>query len=502
MLQRLPSYITTSRHGVFYFQIRIPVERQDLYTGRTLFRKSLRTKNRKSALYLAQRWWLRMMKSDFDYEKELGHEADLYSRGKEVDRQYRCIDSHDMHQLDEFVGSLSTYDKKALQHYGDVNACNGTSPTTIESNSPPCPSGGSHLDSIKLSVLIEKYIQEKKVNWQIHSSIKTEETVRNHLKLFVEVVSNILCDSLNRTHTVHFKDILLSFPKNKQKSKKYKHLSIEELSVMDIPQEDKISTATIKGYIDRITSFLEWGESNGYFEPGLDSPLKNAKKGLKSNKRANARRDVFSSSDLRKLFLSKQYLLRKHKKPTHYWVPLLAIFTGARLGEICSLSNDDVKYDDKGQFWYLDIHGNVKTDCSIRLIPIHHELIRLGFLDYVQPIHGRLFPELNKTKNGYGDTLSKWFNNTYLNSKNCNVGQEKSENKCFHSFRHTFLDTFKQQGLNLQVAEELAGHSPDGSQTQVTYTKSYKLETKNMELQKLKYENVDFSQIPIWAKAL
>jgi len=500
MLQRLPSYLTSSRHGVYYFQIRIPQERQFLYSGRTLFRKSLRTKNHRDALYLAQRWWLRMKESNFDYEQTISQEAELYTRGKILDTEYYQIDPNDTNQKNEFFISLTNYDTRALEYYGELKHLSNEQAKIKEIEPLINNSTISSENSESISQLLEKYINEKKGNWQEHSRLKTEDTVRNHLKLFVKSVDDIAANTLQRTHIVQFKDLLLNLPKNKEKSKKYKHMSIDELRLMNTPTEERISTATIKGYIDRITSFLDWGESNGYFSSGLDAPLKNAKKGLKTNKRANARRDVFSDDDLSKLFSSKQYTQGKHKRASHHWAPLLAIFTGARLGEICSLSKEDVRHDKNSDFWYLDINGNVKTDCSVRFIPIHQQLIKLGFINFVKGQSNRLFPELQKTKNGYGDTLSKWFNNTYLNASNCNVGQLASENKCFHSFRHTFLDAFKQQGLNLLIAEELAGHSPEGSQTQVTYTKGYSLEIKNIELQKLKYHNVSFNQIRTWKK--
>ena len=44
-------------------------------------------------------------------------------------------------------------------------------------------------------------------------------------------------------------------------------------------------------------------------------------------------------------------------------------------------------------------------------MPIHSELLRLGFLEYVkkQRRGTQLFPQLEKGSNGYGDAVCKWF---------------------------------------------------------------------------------------------
>jgi len=147
--------------------------------------------------------------------------------------------------------------------------------------------------------------------------------------------------------------------------------------------------------------------------------------------------------------------------------------------------------DDKG----------VKSDSSDRIVPIHNKLIKLGFIDYVRSVkRKRLFSEIKRSTDGNYEAMSRWFNVTYR--KNCDVGQKFNEKKTFHSFRHTFLNAFKQQGLSMDLAEEMAGHAPSGSETRIRYAKSSNLELKNQTLQKLKYSGVDFSKIRCWKDAV
>ena len=55
---------------------------------------------------------------------------------------------------------------------------------------------------------------------------------------------------------------------------------------------------------------------------------------------------------------------------------------------------------------------HVKTKAGIRLVPLHNELIKIGFLNYVKEMRKekRLFPELRVNARGhYSDDISKWF---------------------------------------------------------------------------------------------
>ena len=108
-----------------------------------------------------------------------------------------------------------------------------------------------------------------------------------------------------------------------------------------------------------------------------------------------------------------------------FWLPFLAIFSGARLNELAPLSADDVKLDAASGVRFITIiedqeaGRSVKTDSSVRAVPIHPELIRIGLLDFVDHVRrsdgqsARLFPKLTPgPKGGFGEAFSKWFGAT------------------------------------------------------------------------------------------
>ncbi len=106
-------------------------------------------------------------------------------------------------------------------------------------------------------------------------------------------------------------------------------------------------------------------------------------------------------------------------------VPLIGLFTGARLNEVCQLNpNTDIKQDMKTGIYYFHftdeglvegIEKSIKTSSSRRIVPIHSKLIELGFLDYVDHVksggHKIIFPSWPPNHGKASAKVSKWFIN-------------------------------------------------------------------------------------------
>lgn len=90
--------------------------------------------------------------------------------------------------------------------------------------------------------------------------------------------------------------------------------------------------------------------------------------------------------------------------PERYWIPLVGLYSGMRQGEICQLYVDDIQqYDD---IWCFNVNDSgdkrVKNLASKRIVPVHPNLIKIGFLDYVEGMRSSeqppvyYFPTLQK----------------------------------------------------------------------------------------------------------
>lgn len=151
-----------------------------------------------------------------------------------------------------------------------------------------------------------------------------------------------------------------------------------------------------------------------------------------------------------------------------FYVFLLAWYTGARREEICKLMTDDVA--ESYGVPHLDIRvtkaGKLKNKGSARLIPLADEIIRLGFLQYVDKIRAiggeLLFPELDPQSETQGE--SKYGAVYYKKIWTLIVPEipDRLQKQTFHSTRHVVADELKQAEVYIEFRNDLLGHAGKG----------------------------------------
>lgn len=147
-----------------------------------------------------------------------------------------------------------------------------------------------------------------------------------------------------------------------------------------------------------------------------------------------------------------------------YWLPLAALMTGARIGEIAGLRVGDVSVTDGITYLSVttettdedddeDKERTVKTESSIRLLPVHPELEKLGFLEHIAGVSkGKKPSDPLFEKRDY----TKFYNNKDRFFDKVGV---KSDLTSFHSFRHTFKDMLRVL-RDSDLRDRLMGHAP------------------------------------------
>ena len=160
-------------------------------------------------------------------------------------------------------------------------------------------------------------------------------------------------------------------------------------------------------------------------------------------------------------------------KPERYWIPLIGLYSGMRLGEVCGLHIEDVKQVDG--VWCFDVNEEgdrrLKNLSSNRLVPVHPQLIERGLLGLVDTLRGeesvRLWPNLVRREiDGYCHALGNWYGR--FNRKHVTDDPLKT----YHSLRHSFADSLKQLGVQESLISELMGHA-NSSITTGRYGKRY-----------------------------
>jgi integrase len=183
-----------------------------------------------------------------------------------------------------------------------------------------------------------------------------------------------------------------------------------------------------------------------------------------------------------------------------YFVPLLLQYHGGRREEICGLEVDDVI---AGPIPYIHIRANatrrIKNAQSDRFLPIHPEVLRLGFLDYVAAIRALgyklLFPCLFSptTSSPLGDRLYDEFKPILVWA----CEQEKADpNTVIHSFRHGFNSTLKAKHVRAEERADLMGHGGD-SETTERYADPIQLRRALQLLKKMPVVTAHLKAVPI-----
>lgn len=186
-------------------------------------------------------------------------------------------------------------------------------------------------------------------------------------------------------------------------------------------------------------------------------------------------RGIFAKADLTAILTSAVYV--DHLRPVGgggeaaFWLPLIAMMTGMRLNEIAQLRVCDLRQDeDDGEVWFFDIGRSggrrTKNKTSIRRVPVHSELVRIGLLKYRAWLIKRgagsedaLWPDVKSEAKGTRSAAwSKWINR-YMREE-CGIDES---GKVFHSFRHTFKRMARDAGLNEEIHDALTGHANKGS---------------------------------------
>jgi integrase len=232
------------------------------------------------------------------------------------------------------------------------------------------------------------------------------------------------------------------------------------------------SIPNTNSYMDKLRALFAVAQSRDIITQNPAAGLS-----LKDPVPKNKKRKPFDTDSLTRVLGSPIYTGGERPKggagAAAYWLPLLALFIGARLEELGQLAPGDVReesYDDgtggKVSVWVVNLTDEgedqtLKNAGSTRRVPLHTELIRLGFVEFATAQHGkpRIFHELKPDNKGRETGLwSKWFGRWLR--KECEVNDERI---VFHSFRHTFKDLCRHAGMPEPVHDALTGHSGTNS---------------------------------------
>jgi integrase len=358
--------------------------------------------------------------------------------------------------------------------------CSGSLPPPLATPAPLPPSAPSATPSpagpistpnrrtIRLSGLFDAYVE------------RTKPKGTGEQKLAIRQLCNFLGQSDPFAHDITFEqaerfyETLTWLPKAMTLAMAERPL-VEIANAMRAGKLDRprAAGATAAKKVILLSALFNYGVSRGWVPANPFARVA----GPRDTKPA-VQRHPFSPADLTAIFCAPVFsgcaspydwrspgttLLANHR----FWLPLLALVTGARIEELGQLLVSDVMNQDGIVLVHITesvnsggpitkISKSVKTDKSARRIPVHRIALDAGFEGYWQWLaemkEPLLFPELAKGQKRTKEA-SRWFNRDFRRL----VGIDRPE-LVFHSFRHLFKDICRTAKLRRDLHDALTGH--------------------------------------------
>lgn len=354
------------------------------------------------------------------------------------------------------------------------------------------PSLRDHMDT---------YIKERKPDIASNARQDLIATLRQ----FIECNGERDPTTYRKSDMAAYKKGLLRYPANA--ARLYPGLKFHQvIEKARVDGKAPMSTNTMRSKLGSLSVFGQWLEDNvegiehGSFTTSLP-------------KRTDRRyMEPFSQDEVVAILNSNAFTGAKsannYKEPGsfrlrgwHYWLTMIAAFTGARVNEIAQMLVTDVR-EEKG-IMVFDINDeskdkSLKTKGSKRIVPIHPQLVALGLLEYVQAARDRgeepLFKAIPLDRKGRrAEQASRWFRKFLVK-----VGVKGVDDLGgAHRWRHTITDALREGGVDDFDIALVLGHTVDVAKMTGDYGRvlNFALDKRLELLSKASYPGVDFARL-------
>jgi integrase len=276
--------------------------------------------------------------------------------------------------------------------------------------------------------------------------------------------------NIKRSHARQFREALQDLPRHRQGD--LLKAPLPELAEWGRKHPDavRLSEGTINKLLGGVQAIAVWARDQGLIPDDVPWSDPFARMRLEED---GSDRGPFTIGDLKLVFGSPVFTQGERseggKGKAAYWLPLLGLFTGARRGELAGLTVTDVVTDETTGHPVIILREDesrsrsLKTPGSARTIPLHPELIRLGFVQFADERRRTardkawLFPEIAPDCKGGVSAWTKWFSR-YIRA----IGISDAT-KVFHSFRHLFKDALRAAKVPEDLNDALMGQATRGS---------------------------------------
>jgi integrase len=362
----------------------------------------------------------------------------------------------------------------------------------------------------RASALVEPFFGRRESLDRATHQVMGQE--RGTLRRFIEVCGDRPIDDYRRGDITGFLDTLRRLPAAYGKSPKDKDRTLADIiEGADRADAERLTEKTVKRHLSALSQFFQFAVDQSHLTTTARAELVDDHRFRVDGPGARSQRDAWTPEELTKLFASPVWTgcLGAHRRSTpgghvirdaRFWLPLLALFHGARLEEFADLYRRDLGWEDGT--WFVRITEaegrRLKTDNAERVVPLHPELVRLGFPEYAAGIapnpNDPLFPDLEPQGKDRkrGPRMTRWFVE-YRRE----VGVYR-EGVGMHAFRHTANTRLRDAIQGFQQERHVAyllGHSQGGGEGRERYDKGPGLKAVAETLALLAFPEVNLSHL-------
>lgn len=378
------------------------------------------------------------------------------------------------------------------QHSAPANPLGAMFASGLTPRSEQSPEG-----QLPIQQLMERYRRDQELTGQwSHQGTRFLNCAR------LEVVCELLgpLRPINTVTTEDFRNlrtVLMMYPRNRRQLNELNGIPIHIL--LEQGGYEAIHPKTAKKYFDLARAMFRFAYENEWIARDIAGPIRLKEKARKRSARV---RRAYTQSELEQLFNGPVYTTAKVPRwrmdDFKFWLPLLGLFTGSRLNELCQLTIEDIVQTPE-RTWMMSHNLNhphklLKNSSSARDIPLHSVLLEKGFLDFVAQRRQAatstkelLFPQMRADiRRAHSHTASRWFCGDpqragYLQQ----CGFPRLNGLSFHSLRHTFINQLRQTGVDQPRIQALTGHSNES--TTAEYGDGYSTEIKHQTVEMLRF---------------
>ena len=326
---------------------------------------------------------------------------------------------------------------------------------------------------------------------------KSADTIRSTRKIVSDVFGDIRLSQTTSELWSKFNDLLLELPNNQGRSANLRHLTCREFIEHERAEEGKrllkaeqrinkeglsgeeaeaireqartkvISPRTFQRHLKYLSSPLNHAVEKGLISHNPFKPFVLGEEMIDEMRASlpETKRKTWTSDELAVLLSTEKW----HSADTRiddpvYWVPLIARLLGLRSEEILQLKPENVRCDNGIHF--LDIERgtgqSIKSNNARRFVPVHSQLIELGFLELVEQQKRlgktRIFSQVARSKcssQNYTKTFTKKL--TYYRK----TRKAYASRQDLHSMRTTFNAECIGRSVPDTARRYLMGHRND-----------------------------------------